>query len=189
MNKYFIALLLSFCATSVFAQSNCMNSCSQECIKAAQQILVNCSGVTPAPTPSAKTALYHSDSCNDSDLIANLKPGTDCSSQVMTSAQRTWGIKVRGTCYDVSDLETPLACVKFKAASNASATLFYHSDSCQTSELIAAVDESTDCDALSKVVTDRVWGVVTDGQCVDISDADMKAACVRYKDAFVTEKK
>ena len=29
---------------------------------------------------------------------------------------------------------------------------------------------------------DRVWGVVTDGQCVDISDMDMKAACQRYKE-------
>ncbi len=190
MFKFFIVSVLSLCANFAFAQQNCMNSCSTECVRAAQQILVNCSGATPPPTqPSGKTALYHSDSCNESELIANLRSGTDCSSQVITSAQRTWGVKVRGTCYDVSDLETPTACMKYKAAGNAGATLFYHSDSCQTSELIAAVDESTDCDALAKVSNDRVWGVVTDGQCVDISDMDLKQACLRYKDAFISEKK
>ncbi len=190
MLKFFIVSVLSLCANFAFAQQNCMNSCSTECVRAAQQVLVNCSGATPPPTqPSQKTALYHSDSCNEGDLIANLRSGTDCSSQAMTSAQRTWGVKVRGTCYDVSDLETPTACVKYKAAGNASATLFYHSDSCQTSELMAAVDETTDCEALAKVSSDRVWGVVTDGQCIDISDMDLKEACSRYKDAFVFEKK
>ena len=184
MNKFFIAIVLSFCATKVFAQSNCMNSCSQECIRAAQQILVNCSGATPPPVvPAGKTALYHSDSCNESDLIVNLRSGTDCSSSVLTSAQRTWGVKVRGVCSDISDEDTPKACVKYKAAGSAEATFFYHSDSCQPSELLAAVDSQTDCDKLVQVENDRVWGVVdSEGKCIDISDMDMKAACQRYKE-------
>jgi len=190
MFKFFIVSMLSLWANFAFAQSGCMNSCSVECVRAAQDIISRCGVVTPPPPPVAyKTALYHSDSCNEGDLIANLKSGTDCSSQLMTSAQRTWGVKVRGTCYDVTDLETPVACVKYKAAGNSAATLFYHSDSCQKSELIAAVDETTDCEALARVASDRVWGVVTDSGCVDISDMDLKQACLRYKYAFIAEKK
>lgn len=187
MNKFFIAILLIFWANLSLAQQNCMSSCSAECVRAAQQILVNCSGVTPPPvTPQpSKTALYHSDSCNEGDLIVNLRSGTDCSSSVISSAPRTWGVLVRGVCSDITDEDTPKACVKFKAAGSAYATFFYHSDSCQPSELIAAVDENTDCEKLAQAENDRVWGVVTDGKCVDISDADLKVACERYKDSGI----
>lgn len=184
MNKFSIAILLFFWANVSSAQQNCMSSCSAECVRAAQQILVNCSGATPPPvTPQpSKTALYHSDSCNEGDLIVNLRSTTDCSSSVISSAPRTWGVRVRGVCSDISDEDTPKACVKFKAAGSSSATFFYHSDRCEPSELIAAVDENTDCEKLAQVETDRVWGVVSDGKCVDISDADLKVACERYKD-------
>lgn len=183
MNKYFIAILLTFWANLSLAQQNCMSSCSAECVRAAQQILVNCSGATPPPvTPQpTKTALYHSDSCDEGDLIVNLRSSTDCSSSVISSAPRTWGVRVRGVCSNITDEDTPKACVKYKAAGSSDATLFYHSDSCEPSELIAAVDGNTDCEKLAQAENDRVWGVVSEGQCINISDADLKVACERYK--------
>lgn len=185
MKIFFIAIMFLFWANSVLAQQSCQNSCSHECILVAQDILSRCGGASPTPPPPQpnpyKTALYHSDSCGESDLIVNLRSGTDCSSNTINSAPRTWGVKVRGTCHDISDVESDIACVKYKAASSSYATLFYHSDRCQESELIAAVDESTDCEALARAENDSVWGVVIDGQCIDISDTGMKAACERYK--------
>lgn len=108
---------------------------------------------------------------------------------MISSAPRTWGVKVRGVCSDISDEDTPKACVKYKAAGSLDATFFYHSDRCEPSELLAAVDGNTDCDKLVQVENDRVWGVVSDGQCIDISDMDMKAACQRYKEfGMMTER-
>lgn len=184
--------MISFCANFAFAQQSCQNSCSYECVMVAQDILRRCGGDTPTPPTQPpqplRTELYHSDYCNEGDLIANLKSTTNCTDSAMTSAPKTWGVKVRGICYNISDVESSRACVLFKAASNGYATLFYHSDSCQQSELIAAVDESTDCEKLAQAENDRVWGVMVDGRCINISDADMKVACERYKDSFVVEK-
>ncbi len=61
---------------------------------------------------------------------------------------------------------------------------FYHSDSCQESELIRPIRigiPASSCERLGQAITTRVWAVrFPGGACSDISDADFTDACMRY---------
>ena len=185
-----ITTLLTMVAHSTaYAQSNCASSCSSECMRLAEQVIRNCGDNTqpqpPRPPPvSQRTTLYKSDRCS-SDVIAFLSPTTNCSS--LSSSQRTWGVSVQGQCHDISDIGSDVACLLFKAASNFNSSLLYHSDRCEENELIAAVDESTSCNALSGVTNKRVWGIKIDGQCFDISDRDFANACESLKNGNIPQ--
>lgn len=181
MKPVILFLVSTLLVSLAGAQSSCEFSCSPECRAYAEKILNNCSGGTPPPpSPSGRVSLFHSDSCSDS-LIASLRPTVDCSSSSFASAPRTWGVMLRGSCYDIPDVDTSVACEVYKAASNNYASLLYHSDSCAKSELIAAVDDFSDCKKIASIKNTRVWGVEIDGQCHDISDGDIEPVCERLK--------
>lgn len=116
--------------------------------------------------------LYQSDTCSG-ELIANLRPGFDCS---LIAGKRVWGVRINGRCEDIHDMFGSAVCVAFKAAGSNRAIQLYNSDSCSSS-LMAYVDRRTDCNELARAVTARVWGVRIDGVCNDISDTDVETAC------------
>lgn len=110
--------------------------------------------------------------------MAAVAPNSDCSK--LSGLGRTWGVRIRGTCVDISDVETDRACYLLKAAANPYAVALYKSDSC-ADNLIAYVDTYTDCQRLSQQTNDRVWGIRLNGQCRDISDMNFIQACEQFK--------
>lgn len=120
-------------------------------------------------------AIYQSDSCA-SDLVALVSPTTDCAS---LGSERAWGVKVGTECYDISDTTASAACTRYRAAANSEAIAVYHSDSCAQGDLLAYVDESTDC--ASMTISSNAWGVRINGVCSDIPDTSFASACSMFR--------
>lgn len=120
--------------------------------------------------------VYRSDSCRDS-LSAIFSTYTNC--EAMSDAgNNAWAIMVGGQCRDIADTTLKKSCHAFKGINSPSAVKLYHSDSCKDN-LIAAIDNSTNCESLAGL--DRVWGIEINGQCQDITDLDIVPACQRFK--------
>lgn len=178
--KLIILSIVMLVGTTYVQADECNYSCSRQCINEARQTireardyLRECGEDNDhGGGGGGNVSLYHSDNCS-SDLIANLRPGFDCS---LIADKRVWGIRINGQCEDISDMDGSAACIAFKAAGSNRAIQLYHSDNCQDS-LIATVDRRTDCSELARVISERVWGIRVDGVCSDISDTDIETAC------------
>ena len=121
--------------------------------------------------------VYHSDSCS-SNLLAFFSPETNCEAQPDTGSD-AWAIKVGGVCKNISDMSLKNACVQFASANSRRAVKIYRSDSCSTN-LVATVTRRTDCSSLPATGSDA-WGVEINGQCQNISDTNVRAACESFK--------
>lgn len=122
-----------------------------------------------------ETKLFHSDRCDASELLASIGSRSDCAALGAQISSRVWAIEIDGQCHDISDVDMRTACERFGGG-----VALYHSDRCEPSELLSLVGSETDCAALGAQISSRVWGVKIDGECIDISDTDVRDACQRY---------
>jgi hypothetical protein len=67
------------------------------------------------------------------------------------------------------------------APGSGSGVLLYHSDSCESSSLIAAANAGTNCQALAETSSSSVWAVKLGNQCLNISDTSIEKACTLYQ--------
>lgn len=68
-----------------------------------------CQAFVAAHNPNA-LELYKSDSCS-SELVGMVDARTDCRS---LPSKRVWGIKRNGVCHDITDMDLPQACERFR---------------------------------------------------------------------------
>lgn len=121
--------------------------------------------------------VYRSDSCRDS-LVGIFSTYSNCDSVDDSSGNNAWGIMVGNQCKDIADTSLKMSCRAFKAMNSPYAVRLYRSDSCRDS-LVAAVDSNTKCESLSGLP--QVWAIEINGQCQDITDMEVVAACQRFK--------
>ena len=133
-----------------------------------------------AASNSDAIGIYHSDSCAAGDLVGYVDEHSDCAA-LGASAAAAWGVRINGTCQDISDTSFAAACASFHSQVSGGVQLF-RSDSCG-GDLVASVGPTTDCDALAATATSAVWGVKFGNACHDVADTNVKAACEAYKAA------
>jgi hypothetical protein len=97
-----------------------------------------------AESTGGSVALFHSDRCDTSELLATIGPATSCASLSAQISSRVWGVRIDGQCLDVTDTDVGAACERFKGGGAA----IFHSDRCEASELLASLGPGSDCDAL-----------------------------------------
>jgi hypothetical protein len=118
------------------------------------------------------TIIYgRSDSCDASLAVAQVTNDTDC--LTLSATQEAWSISVDGRCQNISDTNIRQACLTLQPRGT---FIYGRSDSCDASLAVARVTQDTDCLALS--ASQEAWSVSVDGQCRNISDTNLRAACI-----------
>lgn len=185
----FLGLLLAVMILSpnlAGAQENpCKNSCNQDChqyklrlTNELRNIEEKCGSNNPDPVipGTGRVEIYKSDSCSG-ELIGRLTPGTNCSKY---SNENAWGVKINGKCENIADMNAASACELYKGGSSSQSVLVYESDSC-SGDLVAALDQSADCQVIAQKAKDNAWAVMIDGKCENITDTNAGVACEVYK--------
>jgi hypothetical protein len=119
-----------------------------------------------------------SDSCSNSELAAYIGDRTDCST--LSDSDPAWSISIDGRCTNITDTTVRKACVQYRDAATAKVVVYGTSDSCN-GDVAAYLRSTTDCSILSSSAS--AWSVSINGSCVNISDTNVQAACVKYKAA------
>ncbi len=120
---------------------------------------------------------YYGDSCQT--LVAIKKDYQNCDSLSGGSSQ-VWSIKIGNKCENIEDTNLITACKRLESIERPRATRLYYGDSCQT--LVAAVDRTTDCQALPGG-SSQVWSMkdTATSDCKNIEDTNLSTACQRFK--------
>lgn len=127
-------------------------------------------------TPGSGDFLYgRSDSCSQSDIVGEVRANSSCTE--FSTSQIVWSVKVNGRCRDISDTNANAACLQIQAESHD--VVYGRSDSCSSDSVAAILTDATECEQLS--ATDIAWSIKVDGQCRDISDTNVRAACFQIK--------
>ncbi len=116
-----------------------------------------------------------SDSCSDDTMIGAVDEFTDCNQ--FSETENAWSIKVGGQCQNISDTNAKQACMIIKGKNHD--VIYGRSDSCDDDDMVAIVEDHTNCQSLSN--TDIAWSIKVDGQCKNISDTNVRHACLIIK--------
>src|SRR5262249_23930859 len=112
-----------------------------------------------------------SDSCEASAAILTVRDTTDC--LTLSATDPAWSISVNGQCRNIPHTNVPAA----RPPPQPNNTIIYgRSDSCEAETAVARVTPDTDCLRFS--ATDVAWSVSVNGQCRNISDTNVRAACL-----------
>ncbi len=117
-----------------------------------------------------------SDSCDDGRAVTRVTETTDCST--LSATEAAWSVKVDGQCVDIGDTNVRAACLDNQPGVKQRLILYGRSDTCDPSRILMRLDKNADCAALS--TNEAVWSVKKNGQCVDIGDTNVRAACIGY---------
>jgi hypothetical protein len=133
-----------------------------------------CVGIQAANAPNV---IYGtSDNCDNSKIAAVLTRRTNCSA--LSSTDPSWSIKVNGQCQNITDTNVRSACNAIRA-NDAPYVVYGTTDNCDNSKIAAVISNRTDCSQLS--ATDAAWSIKLDGQCVNITDTNVRAACTAVR--------
>jgi hypothetical protein len=132
------------------------------------------------PPPGHSVILYgRSDSCGSSDLGAYVDDRTNCAT--LGASTPCWSVSINGTCVNITDTTLQDACRTYQGAATAKLVIYGRSDSCGSDDLAAYVGDHTDCASLSDSAP--AWSISVDGQCQNIDDTNVRAACAKFKGA------
>jgi hypothetical protein len=131
------------------------------------------------PAQGKLIKLYNSDNCNK-DLLGSVGRDMNCSN---FEKDVIWAVSVDGKCLNITDVRGTAFCQNYPAIHEAKSLEIYEDDYCRK-DLIAMIDETTDCDTLSG--SRRAWGIKVNGACQNINDMPLKSACERFKSLSIT---
>ena len=118
--------------------------------------------------PEGKAIFGRSDSC-EGDAV-QVTAETDCFA--LSASDVAWSIWKDGSCQNISDTNKRSACLSMQPSGR---VIFGRSDSCE-GDPVARITPGFDCFTLSS--SDVAWSTWVDGQCKNISDTNVRAACL-----------
>ena len=184
--KSVLLFVITFLVSAAHAD-DCSQQCSESCVRDAENTIsdareyLRACGARPDPRPpreETEVAIYKSDSCSD-NLVAIIDSRYNCD---LLRSERAWAVRINGVCSDITDIDADKACMAFQAASSPRAIKLYKSDSC-SGDLLAYVDQRTDCEELGNSLSSNVWAVKIDNTCKDITDTSFTGACMSFQAA------
>jgi hypothetical protein len=132
-----------------------------------------CTTNVPAKVGELRTLIYgRSDSCDPNTVVASVTAATDCST--LSATESAWSVRVNGVCTDISDTNVRAACL-LRQPQTDRVLIYGRSDSCSENAIVASVTPATDCKTLP---TDSAWSIRVGGVCQDISDTNVRSACI-----------
>ncbi|MFO0680171.1 MAG: hypothetical protein U0169_26855 [Polyangiaceae bacterium] len=136
-----------------------------------------CEPGTPPPDPGPSVLLYgRSDSCSDGDAVVRVNASTDCAT--LSDTEVSWSVKKDGACINISDTTLRGACLEHQPGAETRTLIYTDSDSCN-GVVGASVTNRTSCPQLSDATP--AWSVKKNGTCVNISDTNLRAACLEHQ--------
>ncbi|MBX3228623.1 MAG: hypothetical protein KIT84_08225 [Labilithrix sp.] len=121
--------------------------------------------------PEGLAVFGRSDSCEGD--ATPITPETDCFS--LSASEVAWSVWKDGRCVNISDTNKRAACLSLQPSGR---VIFGRSDSCE-GEPVARITPGFDCFTLSSSAP--AWSVWKDGRCVNISDTNVRAACLQLE--------